>query len=113
MATGPELFIGLIGAVGTDLKRVGELLEQELRRVNFRYNLVRLSDLLLDCYAFRDIRSRVGGPEDERLEALMGAGDHLRRTAVRGDAVALLAMGKIRQIRQDSEAAGKSLERHA
>lgn len=113
MDTGPELFIGLVGAVGTDLKRVGELLEQELRQVNFGCSLVRLSDLLLDCFEFRDLRSRVGGPEDERIEAMMGAGDRLRRTAARGDAVALLAMGKIRQIRQDCGDQRRSLERHA
>ena len=101
MTDGPELFIGLVGAVGTDLKRVGELLAQELRRVNYTCNLVRLSDLLLDCHAYKEIRRRVGGPEDERIEALMGAGDNFRRIAARGDAVALLAMSKVRQIRQD------------
>lgn len=51
MTTGPELFFGLVGAVGSDLKRVRELLEQEFRRVKFGYGLVRLSDLPLDCYA--------------------------------------------------------------
>jgi hypothetical protein len=34
-AQGPEIFIGLIGAVGTDLYRIREQLKQELRRANY------------------------------------------------------------------------------
>jgi deoxycytidylate deaminase len=113
MADGPELFIGLVGAVGTDLKRVAELLAQEFRRVDYTYSVLRLSDLLLDCHANSHIRQSVSGPEDTRIEALMRAGDELRRISARGDAVALLAMGKVRQIRQDRGAERRPLSRHA
>lgn len=114
MQAGPELVIGLVGAVGTDLRSVGDLLDRDLRRVSYTPVLVRLSDLVLDCHKYGSLRERAGGPEDERIEALMGAGDDLRRVAGRGDAVALLAMGKIRQMRRDKGGSEvQLLPRHA
>ncbi len=88
-------------------------MSRSLRRVNYTFSLVRLSDLLLDCYAYQELRRDAGGPEDERIEHLMRAGDDLRRRAKRGDTLALLAMSKICQIRLDRGAHGRSLSRHA
>src|ERR1700694_3226990 len=101
MRVGPELVIGLVGAAGTDLKLVGELFSRELARVEYLMDVVRLSDLLLDCDKYQHLRGPETEPQDERIRKLMGAGDDLRRTAKRGDAVALLAVGKIRQLRQE------------
>lgn len=114
MRVGPELVIGLVGAAGTDLKQVGELFDRELARVEYKTNVVRLSDLLLDCDKYRHLRGPQTEPQDERIRKLMGAGDDLRRTSTRGDAVALLAVGKIRQLREDrSGSEGRPLPRHA
>ena len=114
MRVGPELIVGLVGAAGTDLKRVGELFDREFARVDYKTDLVRLSDLLLDCDKYQHLREVQSGPQDQRIRSLMDAGDDLRRTSVRGDAVALLAIGKIRQIRQDKGGGeGQSLPRHA
>jgi hypothetical protein len=41
---GPEIFIGLIGAVGTDLYRIREQLKQELRRANYIPEIIHLSN---------------------------------------------------------------------
>src|SRR5690348_13732965 len=49
ISAGPELFIGLVGAVGSDLKTVTDHLSQELRRANYESHLIHLSDLMLDC----------------------------------------------------------------
>ena len=114
MRVGPELVIGFVGAAGTDLKQVGELFDRELARVDYRTDIVRLSDLLLDCDKYRDLRGTQTEPQDERIRKLMGAGDDLRRTSTRGDAVALLAVGRIRQLREDRGGAnGRPLPRHA
>jgi len=110
---GPELFLGLVGAVGTDLQYVDELVAKELRGVGYTDKRVRLSELLLDCYVNRELRGDVNGPEDTRIDNLMQAGDRLRVAAARGDAVALLAISKIRQIREEAGSSGKSLSRHA
>jgi hypothetical protein len=32
---GPEIFLGLVGAVGTDLRSVGQHLKDELHRVGY------------------------------------------------------------------------------
>lgn len=112
MVEGPELFLGFVGAVGTDLKRVEGLVSQELRRVGYSETHLRLSEFLLDCYANRELRQRTGAPEDERIADLMNAGDALRRVSRRGDAVAMLAMGKVRQIRL-TQGGGRPLKRHA
>ena len=45
---GPEIFIGLIGAVGTDLYRIREQLKQELRRANYIPEIIHLSKLMMD-----------------------------------------------------------------
>src|SRR4051812_35195383 len=83
--TAPELFIGLVGAVGTDLGSVGHCLKDELHRVGYSADIIRLSDLLLDTERFAQLRNLSSGPEDERINQLMTAGDDFRSAAQRGD----------------------------
>src|SRR5215204_627679 len=97
---GPELFIGLVGAVGTDLGSVSQHIKDELHRVGYSADIIRLSDLLLDTDRFATLRELRGGPEDHRINQLMTAGDDFRSEAKRGDAVALLAIGKVRDLRE-------------
>lgn len=113
MEAGPELVIGLIGALGTDLKAVEELLDRELRSVGYNSTLIRLSDLLLECHKYSSHLALKHGPDDIRIEQLMNDGDDLRRTAKRGDAVVLLSLAKIKQIRSDTGSTGEPLQRHA
>jgi deoxycytidylate deaminase len=96
---GPEIFLGLVGAVGTDLRSIGQYLMEELHRVGYAADIIRLSDLMLDTDRFADLRRLSDGPEDERIDQLMNAGDKFRKAAKRGDAVALLAIGRVRTIR--------------
>jgi cytidine deaminase len=110
---GPELIIGLVGALGTDLKAVERCLEQELSSVNYQNSLVRLSDLLLDCEKYSPHKSLSSGPEDARIEQLMNDGDDFRRTSGRSDALILLAISRIRDIRTKAGQPGKPLSRHA
>src|SRR6476646_4738882 len=97
----PEIFIGLIGAVGTDLQSISRQLCDELRRAGYATDVVRLSDLMLDLDRFASLRSLAGGPEDDRIDGLMNAGDEFRGAAERGDAVALLAISKVRSLREE------------
>lgn len=97
---GPEIFVGLVGAVGTDLRSTGYQLKEEFHRVGYAADIIRLSSLMLDIDRFADLAQLKDGPEDERINKLMDAGDLFREAAQRGDAVALLAIGRIRAIRE-------------
>lgn len=96
----PELFFGLVGPVGTDLESVFESLRRELLAVNYSTQEVRLSSLLADCDRYAALRDTSGLPEHERITRFMDAGDEFRRNAERGDAVALLGIGRVRDIRE-------------
>jgi deoxycytidylate deaminase len=98
---GTELFFGLVGAVGTDLKRVENLLSRELQAVQYLPHDIRLSSLLKECAKYKDLEGADEQPEHLRIRMYMDAGDDFRRTAKRGDAVALLAMGRVRDLRAE------------
>lgn len=111
---GPEIFIGLVGAVGTDLRSIAHHLKDELHRVGYKADIIRLSDLMLDTDRFAELRGLSEGPEDERINRLMDAGDEFRGAAKRGDAVALLAIGNVGSIREGLTGSGEiPARRHA
>lgn len=96
-----EIIIGLIGAVGTDLRGVIlPELKKHLGRAGYEVELVRLSQLIRDTACFEPPEGGDAAPEDERIDAHMAAGDRLRQTLGRGDAAALLALGHIRALRR-------------
>ena len=101
MAEKPELFFALVGAVGCDLSRVQDRLEQDLRRVGYTPVSLRLSHAMRDSEMFPDLIGVDDKPEDERIDCSMDAGDKFRETAKRGSAVAMLGLLKIRQHRRD------------
>jgi deoxycytidylate deaminase len=96
---GAEIFVGLVGAVGTDRRSIGQHLKDELHRVGYSADIIRLSELMLDTDRFAHLRQLADGREDERINRLMDAGDEFRDAAKRGDAVALLALGRVGSIR--------------
>jgi cytidine deaminase len=74
------------------------MLAQELRRVGYDSHLIRLSGLILNFSRFASVRDTAA--EDERISALMQAGDDVRAAFGRGDAIALLAIAEIQRLRQ-------------
>ena len=63
-----------MGAVGTDLRSIGQHLKDELHRVGYSADIIRLSELMLDTDRFAHLRQLTDGPEDERINQLMDAG---------------------------------------
>jgi hypothetical protein len=53
----PEIFFGLVGAVGTDLRSVGHQLKDELHRVGYSADIIRLSDLMLDTDRYAHLQN--------------------------------------------------------
>lgn len=100
-----ELFIGLVGAVGTELDRLAALLGQSLASMGYSASNIRLSSLL------RALPRNAGLPTekdyvDEYVNLHMTAGDEFRELTGRNDAVGLLGVGRIRNIRSE---AGKKI----
>lgn len=111
-----ELFIGLVGAVGTDLEAVAEQLEATLRYYDYGTTELRLSGYL------RALDWELDPPEapfDVRIWEHMSAGTELRRRWNRGDALALLALSNIAALRRerteetDEQGRPAPLKRHA
>lgn len=111
--TFPELFIALVGAAGTDLGHVEQLLMQELSRVRYEAESIRLSVLMSEVPGYRTLSSVRNGPEDARIDKHMTAGDEIRRTAKRGDAVLLLGLSKITKSRRPQSEENPVRVRHA
>jgi hypothetical protein len=89
----PELFFGLVGAVGTDLALVKDLLVSTLSKYQYRSCVIRLSEILDNLGFFKD-KLKDCPREDERIERHMDAGDELREKTGLGDALALLSLTK-------------------
>ena len=98
-----ELIIGLVGAVGTDLKCVGEEIRAELDAYGYSATSLRLSDYLQDLPWAEHFAERF---EDERIWLAMDAGTRLRDETEHDDALALWAISDIVGTR-NTKTAGK------
>jgi deoxycytidylate deaminase len=97
---GPELFIGLVGATGTDLDAVASALAAGLANFEYDCRSIRLSGLLRLFYS--DLPARGSTPRDEYVIAYQDKGDDFRTALKRGDALALAAINQVGAIRQES-----------
>jgi cytidine deaminase len=96
---GPELIVGLVGPLGTDLTAVSKVLEDALGQVGYKSQAYRLSQLMRDLPRppWSDLSD---GPRDAEIDAHMTAGNKLREILDRNDAVAMLGVLAIREFRQ-------------
>jgi cytidine deaminase len=92
----PDVYIGLVGAAGTDLQSVKTQLKAQFAAVNYDTIEVKMS-ALIGLFAKVDTRQL---PENDRIETLMNAGDEIRRASGRGDGVISLATAFIRSRRR-------------
>ena len=94
----PELFFGLIGPAGADLKIVFKILRKSLLEVGYKVSKqeIRLSKLIEEL-THNDFSAL---PEDERVDKLMNEGTRIREAAGHGGAVALLALAGIDKVRR-------------
>lgn len=98
---GPELVIGLVGAVGCDLPGVGESFVTALRNVGYQAEpVIRLSHLLHLLETWAPL-AKVHDQE-KYIDGHMDAGNNLR-AKTSNDIVALLGVAKIRVLRQNGD----------
>jgi cytidine deaminase len=94
------LVIGIVGAVGTDLSAVsGALVEALQAEVDYAAVPIRLSNLLHEIEGLKT-EPTPNATEEVRYKQHMKAGTELRTTLKRGDAVALLGVRAIVELRK-------------
>jgi cytidine deaminase len=93
----PELFFGLIGSVGTDLDKVVSVLTKVLGAAEYKTESIRLSGLLRAVEKYKDLPIKY---VDEYIDEHMTAGDNFRLLTDRRDAVAILGVSKIMNLRE-------------
>jgi deoxycytidylate deaminase len=118
---GPELFVGLVGAVGTDLGKVVHALSEALAAVGYSTlrvatpkgdtgdppNNIRLAKLM---HRIKKYESLPTSPVDEYINSHMTAGDDLRKETGRDDALAIMAIEEILEARIDAKEKGLLVE---
>lgn len=115
LADQTELFIALVAAVGTDVGMIGEEVGIELAEYGYTVHPLRLSEYLAE-ESGEDFREK---KFDEQLWDAMTAGDELRASWDRSDALALHAISDIVATRQQlspptgDDAQPGYLDRHA
>jgi cytidine deaminase len=92
----PELFFGLVGAVGTDLDKVISVLSKALMAADYQAEPIRLSEMLRAIDKYKNLPTKYA---DEYINEHMTAGDDFRSIMERRDAVALLGVGNVKEIR--------------
>lgn len=110
----PEIFIGIVGAVGTELSLVTRIIEEELRILEYGSATIKLSRAITEIEKYKHLKKLDGGGEKERLIAYMDAGDDLRENLDLQAAMAYLGVAGVRQIRtQINETADKPISKFA
>lgn len=88
-----ELFFGLVGATGADLRMVEVALCDALQNVRYRPHMIKLSGLLEEHYGVPKLDS-----EYERIKRAMDLGNGMR--LISNEATALLGVLEIRRLRE-------------
>lgn len=94
----PELVIGLVGPIGVDLDAIVSFLENALKDVAYRSQVIHITKVM------RDLLPHMKVEEDSysaRYRSLISNADTVRRTIDNQAALACLAISEIRRLRQE------------
>jgi deoxycytidylate deaminase len=109
---GPELFLGLAAAVGTNLDRVIRKLAEALEEVDYEAHAIRLASLMSELPDYR--AGLIREPVDKYIDSHMTQGNELRRRTARNDAMVILGIAEIKRMRWEAGGSGmKPHGRHA
>ncbi len=92
----PELFIGLVAAVGTDHTLLTEILEDALHTFGYQTRVIRLAQLL---HAYQRYRKIPREPVDLYIRQHQKAGNEFRQITKSDDSMAVLGIGAIQEAR--------------
>ncbi|MTI95758.1 MAG: cytidine deaminase [Firmicutes bacterium] len=90
----PEIIFGLVGAVGTPLKQVTQILKEQMEIREYSSEEIELSKFLCENLPLRSSVCHDGG-EYSRIDSMMNRGNELRERTDGGEVLSLLAAAKI------------------
>lgn len=99
----PELVIGLVGPIGTDLDAVCEALRSSLDEVGYQSDVIRLSHLMRESPILPGATNLPERDDPDYYARHMDAGDELRELFRSGDVLAAYGIRMIRGARGESE----------
>jgi len=110
----PELFFGLVGAAGCDLDEVAGQLTSTLNYFKYTSTIIKMSKVLSEIPRYANLNSLSSESQFIRINNFMDAGDDLREKIKLGDALALCAIPRIHQVRENKSGNPKvPNQRHA
>lgn len=92
-----ELVVGIVGATGSNLGTVHEMVRDAFTQAEYRAESVYLVELLHEIDKWETLPEQ---PEEVRIKEHMDAGDDFRLHINSNDALAVLGVGEIRKLRQ-------------
>jgi deoxycytidylate deaminase len=96
-----ELVLGVVTPLGTDVDFVERTVSERITQFGYQAESVRLSALIR---GFKGLKTSLEeAPYERRLHTYMNAGNELRDNCGRGDALALAAVGRICELRQQRD----------
>lgn len=90
----PELFFGVVGAVGADLDVLCKALEDHLTRVSYSSKIIHVIEQI---HQFQKWKSLPEKPLEDRYTSHISAGDNFREAFELGDALARLSIAVVRE----------------
>ena len=106
----PELFIAIVAPVGADTESVYKELNETLVRFNYTLKPIRVVEQIKQFIGHLDDEPT---KEYEKIKGRMDAGDKFREKTGRNDALALLALSRVRRCREESGSGGNPVQRQA
>ena len=106
-----ELVIGLVGAVGSELFKVAQILEERLKRADYETIHIKISKDIIPLLI--DISEIQEANESNRISNLMDAGNKARKNADDNSILALGAASKISSLRYNDDGQPKPRQKTA
>jgi len=94
-----DIVVGLVAPIGTDLDPVCRALASSFERLGYSSQQVRLSQHLDEVQEVFQLDLN-HTTEEQRYEKYMTAGNKFRRAMERGDALSMVGVGALRELRK-------------
>ena len=101
MSEKPDLYIGLVCAVGTDLSEIKQQLKAQLAVVGYTAKEIKVSSAIAEALSVPEITD-----DYERVKALMDGGDQIRAHSDKGSGVASLIVTALRSQKTSDDPSG-------
>lgn len=95
----PELFVGLICPAGSDAAEFSDVLSDELKEFGYDCEVIKLSGILHEIEKYKAELGKIKNKEPDRIKKLMEYGDDFRKSCKAGEALAVLGVARIQEIR--------------